>query len=73
MKFTISKDTPAQKLGYAIIEASKRGTIIGKLPIRAVRLGGEMTNKQFMEAHGLSSERQASKVRNHRIPMPVKG
>jgi hypothetical protein len=73
MKFTISRETPAQTKGYGTIPHDKRGIITGKRPNMPERLGGDMTNEQFMKANNLKTKRQASKIRNRRIPMPVAG
>ena len=48
----------------------RANNITGKLPMLPVRLFGEKTNAEVMKEFGLSSTRQASKIRNHRKPLP---
>lgn len=62
MKFTINRETPAQKFGYMVIDPDKRGTITGKLPPLAARKGGDLTNAEYAAKHGIS-RRQASRQR----------
>ena len=62
MKFVINRETPAQKFGYGMVPTELRGTISGKLPARAVRKGGDITNAQYATEHGIS-RRQASRER----------
>lgn len=59
MKFTINRETPAQKFGYMIIAADKRGEIKGSLPPRPARKGGDLTNAEYAAKHGIT-KRQAS-------------
>ncbi len=63
MKFKISNDTPAQKLGYGEIPKDRRGKITGNSPKRtALRKGGDKTNEEYAKENGIS-RRQASKQR----------
>jgi hypothetical protein len=62
MKFTISHDTPAAKLGYGTIPAELRGEIKGTVTNTNKKLGGEMSNAKYAEEKGIS-KRQASKQR----------
>lgn len=64
MKFTISHDTPASKLGYQIIPAELRGVIKGTSgnKTNVARKGGDMTNAKYAEENNIS-KRQASKQR----------
>ncbi len=62
MNFKMNLDTPATKLGYAVIPTDKRGIITGNLPPLKPRIGGDKTNKEYAKEHGIST-RQASKKR----------
>lgn len=48
-----------------VVSHGKRGVIKGKLPVRAARLGGDVTNAEYAKAHGVTP-RMASKIRSGR-------
>jgi hypothetical protein len=65
MKFTISHETPAAKIGYHIIPAHLRGKIKGEVVNKfnpLGRKGGDKTNQEYATENGIS-KRQASKQR----------
>lgn len=64
MKFTLSRQTPGEILGYGTIPAELRGVIKGASngSKASNRIGGDMTNEEYAKEHGIS-RRQASKKR----------
>jgi len=54
-----------------ILQHNRSSNVTGEVPQLKAKLGGQLTNKELAAKWGVST-RQASKIRNHKIPIPTK-